>query len=143
MTLPLDNVVNDSSDDDGGGDGFPWSGPGPEGDDELTVSLDTLFEILSKRRCRLVLSHLEAASVDVVELDDLVDHVVEREAAAGVAADTDDHRRQVAMALHHRHLPRLSVTALLDYDARSKTVRYWGDDRVAAYLDGFRSEDGI
>ena len=136
--------MNDSPDEgDGGGDGFPWSGPGPAGDEELTVSLDTLFEILSKRRCRLTLSHLEAAPVDVVELDDLVDHVVEREAAADAAADIDDHRRQVAMMLHHRHLPRLSVTPLLDYDARSKTVRYWGDDRVAAHLDAFRTEDNI
>lgn len=131
--------MNDSSDGNDGGDGSPRSGPGPAGDDDLTVSVDTLFEILSKRRCRLVLSHLETAPVDVVELDDLVDHVVEREAAAGVDA-IDDHRRQVAMTLHHRHLPRLAVTTLLDYDARSKTVRYWGDDRVATYLDAFRSE---
>lgn len=137
-------MVNDSfdgNDGSGGGDGFPWSGSGPAGDEDLSVSVDTLFEILSKQRCRLVLSQLEAASVDVVELDDLVDHVVDREAAAGVAADIDDHRRQVAMTLHHRHLPRLSVTTLLDYDARSKTVRYRGDDRVAAYLDAFRPED--
>ena len=132
--------MNDSSDGDDGGDGLPWSGPGPAGDDDLTVSVDTLFEILSKRRCRLALSHLEATSVDVVELDDLVDHVVEREAAAGVDA-VNDHRRQVATTLHHRHLPRLAITSLLDYDARSKTVRYWGDDRVATYLDAFRSED--
>lgn len=131
--------MNDSSD-DGGGDGLPWSGPGPGRDDDLTVSVDTLFELLSKRRCRLVLSHLETTSVDVVELDDLVDRVVEREAAAEADDAIDDHRRQVATSLHHRHLPRLSATALLDYDARSKTVRYWGDDRVAVYLDAFRPE---
>lgn len=138
-------MVNDSSDDDGNGsgEGFPWSGPGPAGDEDLTISVDTLFEILSKRRCRLVLSHLEAAPVDVVELDDLVDHVVDREAAAAVAAEVDDHRRQVETTLHHRHLPRLSVTTLLDYDARSKTVRYWGDDRVATYLDAFRSDQEV
>ena len=134
------NDSSDCNDGDDDGDGFPWSGPGPAGDEELTISVDTLFEILSKRRCRFALSHLEAAPVDVVELDDLVDHVVDREAAVGVPADVDDHRRQVAMTLHHRHLPRLSVTTLLDYDARSKTVRYWGDDRVAAYLDAFRTE---
>lgn len=150
MALSYGNVVNDSSEGDGG-DGFPWSGPGPAGDDDLSVALDTLYEILSKRRCRLVLSHLEAASVDVVELDDIVDHVVEREASPGAAApanadadaDAADHRRRVATTLHHRHLPRLSVTPLLDYDGRSKTVRYRGDDRVAAYLDAFRFEDEI
>lgn len=144
VALPRSNVVNDSPNGDGGnggGDGFPSSGPEPPGDaDDPTVSLDTLFEILSKHRCRYVLSCLEATPVDVVELDDLVEHVVEREAAAELGGATDDHHQRVAATLHHCHLPKLSNTAILDYDARSKTIRYRGNDRVAAYLDAFQTE---
>lgn len=73
--------------------------------------------------------------MNVVELDDLVNSIVEREVEAGVASDTEEHRRHVAIALHHKHLPKLADVAVIDYDARSKTVRYWGDDRIEACLE--------
>ncbi|WP_435181695.1 DUF7344 domain-containing protein [Halorussus sp. AFM4] len=131
-----------------------------------------LFETVSDRRTRYVLAHLESLSVDVVDLDDVAEHVARRERAADSAGDpwTDDtdveaedgtaddevgaarregsgpdrerHRRRVAVTLHHNHLPRLDAAAVLDYDPRSRTVRYWGDDRVSTVLGLLEASEG-
>ncbi|UPV76608.1 hypothetical protein M0R89_18925 (plasmid) [Halorussus limi] len=100
-------------------------------------SIDQLFETIADRRSRLVLSYFDSASVDAAELDDLVEYVAEREvASSSVDADAADEEycRRVAISLHHNHLPKLSDDAFVDYDPRSKTVRYWGGDRVSACL---------
>ena len=104
-------------------------------------SIDDLFDTIAKRRARYALSHLESVSVNVVELDDLVDDVTEREVETGSAVESEEHRRRVAIALHHNHLPKLAEAAVIDYDPRTKTVRYWGDDRISECLELFDSSD--
>lgn len=114
-----------------------------------------LLETVSDRRARYVLAHLESVSVDVVDLEDVAEYVAERERAAeresesesgaGVGdatsgdaesgTDAGRHCHRVAVALHHNHLPKLDAAAVLDYDPRSRTVRYRGDDRVGLVLD--------
>lgn len=140
-------VTDDASGHDGddgcgnGDDGLPFADPGvPLDEGERGVPLDTVLDLLSKRRCCRTLATLDEVPSDVLELGELVDRVVEREVDAGVADGTEAHRQRVAVALHHRFLPKLSEAAVVDYDARSKTVRYWGDDRVLAYLDSFRDD---
>lgn len=139
------------TDDASGGDGDEGCGNGDEGfpppeptvPREVvgeTISLDTLFGLLSNERCRRTVATLHELPANVIELGELVDHVVEREAEASDGSEA--HRQRVAVALHHRLLPKLSDAAVLDYDARSKTVRYRGDDRAAAYLDLLRDENG-
>ncbi|NEU58131.1 hypothetical protein [Halorussus sp. MSC15.2] len=129
--------------------------------------VDDLFDIVSDRRTRDVLAHLESLSVDVVELDDIVDYVVECErrrtgecdtggedsretetnpgtdssadakprCETGSNTDPERHHQRVAVSLHHNCLPKLDRTSVLDYDPRSKTVRYRGDERVTAFLE--------
>ncbi|WP_137286098.1 DUF7344 domain-containing protein [Halorussus salinisoli] len=128
----------------GGGDDrtppFSSDGSGEDG------PIGELFEALADPRSRYVLSYLESISVDVVELADVADHVVECETAAPDQSDPDRsgpdserHRQRVAVSLHHNHLPKLDDAAVIDYDPRTKAVRYWGDDRVASCLDLFES----
>lgn len=125
-------MAEDAPDD--GSDDAPWSsGSGvPDGDGR---SLDALFAALASHRARMAVAHLESVPVDVVELDDLADGVAEREAEAGLVTDPADHRQSVAIELHHNRLPKLDEAAVIDYDPRSRTVRYWGDDRARACLD--------
>ena len=104
---------------------------------ESNATLNATFDLLSSRRRRYALYHLDAASVDVFDLDELVDAVVEWERATDSGDDDGDdaaHRRRVAVSLHHEHLPKLADAGVVDYDARSRTVRFRDADDLAAYL---------
>ncbi|MFC4551353.1 MULTISPECIES: DUF7344 domain-containing protein [Halorussus] len=110
--------------------------------------LDETFELMSNRRCRYALYHFDSASVDVFDFEELVDAVAawERETdaadvergetdAADAEAKTDgNHRQAVAVALHHDCLPRLVDFGAVEYDPRSKTIRYYGSDDLTPYL---------
>lgn len=100
-------------------------------------STDVLFSLLADRLTREVLSYLETQSATAVEFDDIVDGVVEQEVEAGFTSDPDERRDQIAIMLHHKQLPRLDDVAIVDYDPRTRTVRYWGDERLEAYLAQF------
>lgn len=106
-------------------------------------SIDALVSALANRRARYAVSCLESQSVDVIDLDDLADIVAEREVEAELADDVTEHRRRVAIDLHHKSLPKLDEAAVLDYDARSHTIRYWNDDRIPAYLELFDVETEV
>jgi hypothetical protein len=69
--------------------------------------------------------------------------VAEQEVEAELADDVTEHRRRVAIDLHHKSLPKLDDAAVLDYDARSHTIRYWNDDRIPAYLELFDLETEV
>jgi len=113
--------------------------------------IDRLFETIADKRSRYVLSYFDSKSVDATELDRLVDYVVTREVEESPDCETsgqsetsrdesavegdERHRRRVAVALHHKHLPKLDEATVVDYDPRSKTVRYLGGDRVSAGLE--------
>lgn len=90
---------------------------------------ESLVTLLADRRRRLVWAHVTTAAEDVFTLDELAEQVAawEREQRdgsepAGLPAPDDRHQR-VAVDLHHRHLPRLADVGIVEYDARSRTVR--------------------
>ncbi|WP_435175134.1 DUF7344 domain-containing protein [Halorussus sp. AFM4] len=97
-------------------------------------SLDTVFELLADRRRRYALYCLAAVGEDrVLDLDDVAARVAEWEReweASGDGedagdSDSGDRRERVRVDLHHNHLPRLADAGLVDYDARTGTVRNW------------------
>lgn len=138
-------MSNDASD----GDDVPPQFDLGRADDDR--SIETLVEALADQHARYAVSALDAGSEKVVELDDLVDSVVEREVAeeaddsAGKRspADAEAHHERVAISLHHRGLPKLADAAVLDYDPRSNTVRYRGDGQISAYLEWFDREANV
>lgn len=89
---------------------------------------DELFRALADDRRRLVLRHLATAPDDVAAVDELVDEVATR-------ADPPVDRERVAVALHHGALPHLDGAGLIEYDARSRTVRYRETPQVERALD--------
>lgn len=75
--------------------------------------------LLSDERRRTVLDVLDGRSAPL-HFEELASVVAEREAAGGaVAADA---RREVVVALHHNHLPRLADFGLVGYDRASGLV---------------------
>lgn len=90
--------------------------------------LDELHRALADDRRRLVLRQLATTDGDVASVDDLVDGVVAR-------AELPVDRERVEVGLHHGALPHLDEAGLVEYDARSRTVRYRETPRVERALD--------
>jgi hypothetical protein len=121
---------------------------------------DALFRAMAEPHRRVVCRYLSARDEGVADFDDLVEHVVRRERAREDVEPEDvepedvepedvepedvepgDRRRQVEIRLYHVHLPMLSDAGVVEFDARSGTVRYRGGGLIDALLCGL-SEDG-
>lgn len=93
--------------------------------------LDRLFDVLAEPRRRHVLSYLSEIEADAVGLTELIAAVVSRE--PDPEGETD-HYEAVAIDVLHVHLPKLEAPGLLEYDARSRTVRYYGHPQLEEFL---------
>lgn len=107
-----------------------------EGDPRAPVpSPDSVRSLLLNRRRRRLLDYLASRSNDVATLDELREHLVAAEAEMSDGyVPSSDHREEVETSLVHIHLPKLSAVGVLEYDDRSETVRYYGDERLEARL---------
>lgn len=111
--------------------------------DELPVgelSLDEVFALLADRRRRFVLHALhandpEAGTTDLLRL---TERVVARERSADREFEEETGRAAVRRDLDDRVLPQLDEAGLLDYDARSGAVRFYGHPVVEEYLGHVR-----
>lgn len=90
--------------------------------------LDRLHTALAADDRRAILQYFQSADDDVASLDDLVESLYTRD-------DQSADREQVAIRLHHATLPKLSDIELLDYDARTRTVRYYGHPLLSEWGD--------
>lgn len=97
-------------------------------------SLEQLLKLLANRRRRYVLYYLDEVETAVVTLDQLADQLVEWEREWDrYEGTTQTHRECVRIALHHNHLPRLADANLIDYDARTETVRNWEEPSLVQW----------
>lgn len=110
-------------------------------DIDLTLSLDTVFEVLANQRRRFALYTLTDAPNGVVDLDALFEDVVTLEAALADEALTRDHYVDAAADLYHWHLPVLADVGLVDRDDRSGTIRYRGQSMLETWLDRVRDDE--
>lgn len=111
-----------------------------DGDDECSVDLlpgefddDTLnrvFGLLEDQRQRYVLAALDATPGRAMSTDELADHLLDSDPSA---VDRDN----VLVSLHHSKLPHLAATGVIDFDARTGTVRYHGADTVTEFISYF------
>ncbi|WP_435092742.1 DUF7344 domain-containing protein [Halorubrum sp. N11] len=86
------------------------------------------FELLGQYDRRCVIRFLQEAETDHVSVDDVVDHLQKH-------GRTTDERDKLKMTLNHHHLPKLASTAVADFDSRSETLRYQGDELVETLLE--------
>lgn len=84
-------------------------------------SIDTHLSVLASTECRYVVYYFRRTPEDVASLDDLARFV---EANAGPA--TDRSREQLRAILHHKALPKLAESGVVEYDHREGSVRYHG-----------------
>jgi len=93
-------------------------------------SIDRVFELLSNRRRRFVVHVLARADGHAMAFGDLVEAVVTIDADLDGPPATAERRREVATALYTTHFPRLEDAGVLEWDVRSRTVRYWRQPTV-------------
>lgn len=92
--------------------------------------LDTMFELLADQRRRLALHHL--VEEETGELDEIAD---------AVCSSIESDPPEVAMTLHHTHLPKLDEAGIIEYDPRSAMARYYDHDLLEGILDWVARED--
>jgi len=91
-----------------------------------TERVSELLDVLSTDGCRDTLAYFRDASEDTARVDDI--------AAALSETDARD-AEQFALRLHHVILPRLADAGVLEYDARTNTARYHGQDNLDSLFD--------
>jgi hypothetical protein len=72
-------------------------------------------------------SHAPHSSTQVATAEELVEHILQ---PAAEQTGEIPHRDHIEAELHHIHLPKLTETGLIEYDARSQQLRYNGDMRA-------------
>jgi DNA-binding transcriptional ArsR family regulator len=94
---------------------------------------DHFFAALTNRRRRCVLAYLSNGSSDSATMQELVDDIAARE--HGNRADSFD---EIEITLFHHHLPKLADTGFIEFDKRSKIIRYRDNTRVESLLTYFQ-----
>lgn len=93
-------------------------------------STDQALRAINSQRRREVLRYLRPSDESAVALHELAAAVVDR-----TGPDTPPHDVEtVTVDLHHRDLPLLDAAGLLEYDSRSRTVRYHGNQGIELLL---------
>ncbi len=78
-----------------------------------------LCAALSCEHNRRTLEYFQESPGDVASVDELATYVADYQNGGG-----SDSPEQIALRLHHVGLPKLAGAGVLEYDPRSKTVRY-------------------
>lgn len=81
--------------------------------------IDELYDLLANRHRRAVLAYFREASSEVASVSDIAEEI----------SDYGGEER-ARLQLHHYALPRLDAADVVEYDARSNTVRYRGHPNV-------------
>lgn len=96
-------------------------------------SVDFLLSVLADEQRREVLRYFQQAEDSVASLDALTDHLVD------TGAVDDRPREHVHVRLHHAHLPKLAETPAIEYEPRSRTVRYHAHPGLETLLEAVQA----
>lgn len=104
------------------------------------VTLDTVLDVLSDKRRRLVLEYLLRRD-DSATVEELIDHVV-AETRSVDEARSDEFRSRVREKLNHVHLPKMDDAGIVEYDRDRRIVSVTDATRtVQPYLKPFRTDE--
>ena len=109
----------------------------PEADTDRGTVQDEYVKFATHHLRRWSLQYFQEMPEKITSLEDLAEHLAERERECGKtrnAEQTADHERRVAISLYHVHIPKLQKSGVVDFDTRSKMIRYldgpFGDNRL-------------
>lgn len=104
---------------------------------DVSLSVDALLSLLAHHHRRALLEFLVEAPNNTAALDDCVGYLIQQEEAR---VDERPAYDEVEAVLHHVHLPKLGNAGILEYDARSQQLRYWGHEQLEAWLARIQEE---
>jgi len=90
--------------------------------------IDRRLALLAQSERRAIIRYLRESEADTVPVGEIARHLRKSDA-------TRDGRDEIAIELHHNHLPSLAAASVLDFDSSSEAVRYNGDELVEALLE--------
>ncbi|WP_449272122.1 DUF7344 domain-containing protein [Halorubrum lipolyticum] len=97
-------------------------------DKYTTEKINQRFALLDQYERRCIIYFLQETETGHVSISDLVNHLQRQDQTPG-------ERDKLAIALRHSHLPKLGTIDTFDFDPRSETVRYDGDELLEALLE--------
>lgn len=101
-------------------------------------SLDACLQLVADRHRRRVIHHLRHEANGTTTFDDLVGQLTKS------GSDPDDgpprNQDQLALQLHHAHLPKLAAHGVVEFEPGSGAVRYHPDEQVETVLDSLPGE---
>jgi hypothetical protein len=121
----MDDDNGDDSDENGNDDRPGYAS-------KSTLPLDVVFDLLSEQRRRYAVYYLIDAADDTVDFDALAEQVAAWDASGEPSAELVD---RVCVDLYQVHLPKLDEASVIDFDHRSRTVRFWGQPSIEEYAE--------
>lgn len=112
------------------------SSTGSSGPRWTSERLDALFSALTDEVRRQILRYFQVADDDIASVDDLVDALLYRGCVI-------DDRERLETTLLHVALPELAETRFVEYDARSRTIRYSASPLLEQVLTVVFESDAI
>jgi hypothetical protein len=85
-------------------------------DESVSLTLDTIFEILKNQRRRYVLRYLREAEGESVQLNELADQVAAWENDKAVGLVSSSERKRVYVGLYQCHLTKMDDSGVIDFD---------------------------
>lgn len=110
------------------------------GTPEGTGSASRLLRVLANERRRFLLATLRGSEDGVASLSELT-RAIARGDAEEEGAPVERSPEEVAVSLHHAHLPKLEASGLIEYDEQSGLVRYRGSHAADALVAFVTDED--
>jgi hypothetical protein len=101
-------------------------------------SLDACLRLVADQHRRRVIYHLRREANGATTFDDLVEQI-HNQASDSKNGPLQD-REELAIQLHHTHLPKLVDHGVVDFEHRSGVVRYHPDEQVEKVLDSLLGE---
>lgn len=89
------------------------------------VSLDRVFDLLSKERRRYALYYLEQQD-GLVTVDEVAEQVVEWETNPTTVSIPEEKFEQIEIELHHNDLPKAAEAKYIEYDPEEGVVEVTG-----------------
>lgn len=93
-----------------------------------TREVDERLGVLDQYERRCVIRFLRETETGEASMSDVVSHLQKQEEMADTA-------EEIAVTLHHNHVPKLASIDAFEFDSEREVVRYRGDDLVETLID--------